>query len=118
MNGENVGQTTNNVVLNEVISKFAENFGFIPEFKYIKKDKSERDIFIYKIDETNIGVFGRMIQNAKIVLKVKRYQKEEKWLQNFDFSYEFFGFNNQRQGFSSVYFVYDEERNSYREYKN
>lgn len=111
-------QTTTESLLGRIILEFSREFNGIPEFKFIKKDKSDRDIFIHKIDGENIGIFGKMMQSAKIILKVKRYEKENRWLQNFDFSYEFFTLNNQRQGFAACYYVYDEERDTFKEYKN
>lgn len=111
-------ERTDSEVVNRIVNEFSAKFNFIPEFEYIRTDQSGREIYIHKISEENIGIFQKFIQNAKIILKIKKFIKDEKPLRNFDFSYEFFTLSNSRQGFPASYFVYDEKNDSFKEYKN
>lgn len=114
---ENIG-SINEGILEKIIEEFSKGFSFQPSFEYKRKDNSNREIYIYKIQKEDINLFSRFIQNAKIILKVKQFEKNGKLLMNFDFSYEFFTYNNIRQGFSAGYYVYDVNADTFKEYKN
>lgn len=111
-------ERVNRFFIEKIVREFSKDIPKSLEFNYIRTDKGGREIHIYKLDPSDFGLFSKMTQNAKIILKIKKFKKEGKELINFDFTYEFFTNNSSRQGFPAIYYIYDVEKDSFKEYKS